>query len=184
MKLIFSVTENIKMIKNIFISFLIISVSTVCLANEPIIRDDIPAQDVKIKNSIGELYGTWKIVGYKWGGISSSEEKDPKRHIGKTTLVFRADYAQLLGVSAIYCKAPKYRFHIEKNAADYLLDSYRASPDEIGIKTTELNVIDISCEGENNLPDTGPSADIFIIDKNKIIYKKDGPYYFLEKVKN
>lgn len=169
------------MIKNILIIFLMLSVSIICFAGE-IAGNNISMQNnYQAEKYIKELYGSWKIVGYAWSGMFSSEEKNPKKHIGKI-LFFGVDRAEIMRVSDILCKAPEYNFHYEEKAANYLFNGYRAKLDEVGIKTTSLNVIEVNCAGENNLPGYGPSADVFITSKDTAIYKMDGPFYYLQKV--
>lgn len=167
------------MVKNTFVLFLVI-VFNCCFANACIANNTITTQNQEeVNNSVKSLYGTWKITNYKWAGISSGEDAHPEKRIG-TTIFFGSDRAEIIGNS---CREPKYTFHHEKNAANYLIDSYRIYPEDLGIKSSNLNVVDLECAGKKNLPGTGPSASIFIITQNLIIYSTDGPYYLLEKVK-
>jgi len=171
-------------IRNILFAFLVIIFSLVCFASRNISGSDVSLHSSgKIKDPIEILYGSWKVMNYEWAGFPSGEEENPQRHIGKTILFFGHDRGELLiRLAVIVCKTPEYSFHYEKDAADYLLDGYRAKPKEIGIKTTDLNVVDIDCAGENNLPGYGPKASVFIINKNTIIYSTDGPFYRLKKI--
>ncbi len=47
----------------------------------------------------------------------------------------------------------------------------------------DIDIFEIECNGEKNKPGTGIMVDVLLITKDRAIYKKDGPFYYLRKVK-
>lgn len=162
--------------------FLTLSVSVICFAGK-VAENNISMQNNhQAEKYIKRLYGSWKIIDYKWSGMSAGEANEPPKHIG-ATLFFGADHAQLINVSDVFlCRIPTYHFHKETNADKYLFNNYRARSAELGIQTINLSVIGIKCEDEKNLPGTGYNSEVFIIGKDKAILVTEGPFYYLQKV--
>ncbi len=130
-------------------------------------------------NSEEILYGYWSVVGYKWAGYSSSEEKDPKRFIG-SMVYFAGNQARIIDS---ICESPKYSFSKNVNIVEYLLNDRRATSAEVGIATSIIDIVDVKCTNKNNLFGIKYGARVFIINKNNIIYETEGPFFYLQRVK-
>lgn len=132
-------------------------------------------------DSIKNLYGYWKINGNQGNGITAWSEEQFQKFIGQV-LFFGPDKAKILTYCALSdCQSPKYSFSRE-NTVDYLYYGFKTTPDVAGIKTTTLDVIDLTCEDKNNMPGTGDGAVIFLIDEDTIIYVSEGLFFRLRKI--
>ena len=163
----------------IFFIFLLVGVSGIGIADSKTEKNTTSQNNNISKTPVKMLYGYWKIINYKWSGIASSEEKRPQRHIGKV-LFFAPKHAKLLDSDGA-CKSPKYT-HSKEDAEMYLLTGCRAGSEDLGI-SGDIDVFDIECNGEKNKPGTGIIVDMLLITKNRAIYKTEGPFYYLQKVK-
>jgi hypothetical protein len=122
-------------------------------------------------SGVADLIGSWKVTGYRIGGVSAISEDAARRVLGKVARITKAR----MSIGRVVC-APK-RITIQRvPSRDYLQGGTGPSALDLDVEEEEIAVVRTACEGT--------PFDTFIVPRQGVlILNWDGAFYILRRVK-
>ena len=101
------------------------------------------ASSQKISSSAVDVYGDWEIVAHRALGISAMSSEEAKQWVGG-----KASYSDSMATFIDEsCDSPSY--HWSSVTTEQFSQSFRVSPETLGIKATSIGIITVLCQGED-----------------------------------
>ncbi len=101
------------------------------------------ASSQKISSSAVDVYGDWEIVAHRALGISAMSSEEAKQWVGG-----KASYSDSMATFIDEsCDSPSY--HWSSITTEQFSQSFRVSPETLGIKATSIGIVNVLCQGED-----------------------------------
>ncbi len=101
------------------------------------------ASSQKISSSAVDVYGDWEIVAHRALGISAMSSEEAKQWVGG-----KASYSDSMATfTDESCDSPSY--HWSSITTEQFSQSFRVSPETLGIKATSIGIVNVLCQGED-----------------------------------
>jgi len=122
--------------------------------------------------SAGQLpYGTWRVSGYRFVGVSGMSRNDADGWIGRTASFSRTT----AGFPPDVCAAPDYAVS-SVTLADLAAD-YRVRPSDLGIAGATVQVVEVRCQDAWS----GPGNRLLVLSPGHIVCVWDGVFFDLTR---
>ena len=119
-----------------------------------------------------DLFGTWRIVAFRFGEGVSVGPRDAKKLLG-----MRLQFGDRRAVSGRdVCATAVYK--LKRMTADEFRDDFRTTLKSIGIKGDHVDVVDVECEGSDW---TVPGATLLKVRKGQMLTIWDGVFFILKR---
>ena len=125
------------------------------------------------RKSYRDLYGTWRIVSYRFGEGISVGPDDARKLLG-LKIVFGSERAES-GESV--CELPTYQS--KRIDADQFLREFKTSLKSLGIKRSAIELLNVQCYDEDW---PAPGSTLLIVDKGRMLTMWDGVFFDMKKV--
>jgi hypothetical protein len=128
-----------------------------------------------LPNSAGGLFATpttrWTVVSYVPGQLVAMSEDDARAMVSQPVTIDKAS----ISFKGRSCENITFR---EENtaAADYLLETWHATPDMLGIKAAEVQVVKTGC-------DIPGFKEYIRLDTGQLVIGLDGYFFILDPQK-
>lgn len=124
------------------------------------------------KNNLSPIYGQWRIKKFKSGNVNAMNEDDARKYLNKTAIF----NDKIAAIGDDFCLEPSYKIK-NVNAADYLWYQYKISPDYLGIKDKNIQIMTITSEDQF-------FYEFIMLSDKEILTDINGMLFYLKKESN